>query len=159
MTHDSDLDRACRRLDELAALPATAPSRQEVLEALGSKWEGVQVHAGRALAAWGGRESIDRLREWLDRSLDKAAGRSVRGEAVRCLRRACDSSDAPWLLDYFFSAASPAERHEFFPFFDLTPLNVLRERIAVESQSSQQSRRDAARVATRRLREREAGRD
>ena len=84
-----NLHERCAHLDSLARSRPNRNARAEVEAALYSKWEGLQVHAGRALAAWGDRESVDALRDWLRISLEKPAGWSVTGEAVACLQGCC----------------------------------------------------------------------
>jgi hypothetical protein len=54
------------------------PERRELLnQALSSKWEGTQAHAIKALPAWGDRDSIGAIRDFLISAFDrKYEGRS-----------------------------------------------------------------------------------
>jgi hypothetical protein len=144
----------CDRLASHLHSRPNAPARQEVEDGLRSKWEGVQVWAGRVLASWGDRRSIDLLREWLDGLLTKEAAWSVRGEAVRALCQCYRPADVPWMLDLYFGAEDPLLRHEFSPFIFALPEDKVRQRIVREAQSASESRREAAKVATRFLQHR-----
>ena len=130
-----EINRECARLESLLHSRPNETARKEVEDALRSKWEGVQVWAGRVLAAWGGRRSIDALRGWLEVSLSKEAGWAIRGEAVRSLCQCYEPRDVPWLLDLYFSAADRLLRHEFSPVILALPEDVVRERIALEARS------------------------
>jgi len=107
------------------------------------------VWAGRVLASWGDRRSIDLLHEWLEGLLEKEAAWSVRGEAVRALCQCYKPADVPWMLDLYFGANDPLLRHEFGPFIFVIPENDVRKRIRREAQSASAVRRDAARIASR----------
>jgi len=146
----------CDRLATHFHSRPNATSRREVEEGLRSKWEGVQVWAGRVLASWGDRRSIDLLHEWLEGLLEKEAAWSVRGEAVRALCQCYKSADVPWMLDLYFGANDPLLRHEFGPFIFVIPENDVRKRIRREAQSASAVRRDAARIASRILQYRAA---
>jgi hypothetical protein len=122
-----------------------------VEDALGSKWEGVQVWAGRVLASWGDRQSIDLLRDWLHRALGKEAGWTLRGEAVRSLCQCYQREDIPWLLDLYFEAEDPLQRHEFSPFIIALPEADVRHRIQTEMKGESKPRKAAAQAATRML--------
>jgi len=146
-----EINRECARLESLLHSRPNETARKEVEVALRSKWEGVQVWAGRVLAAWGGRRSVDALRGWLEVSLSKEAGWAIRGEAIRSLCQCYEPRDVPWLLDMYFSAADRLLRHEFSPVILALPEDVVRERIALEAGSQIETRREAATVATRML--------
>ncbi len=146
-----DLHERCAHLDSLARSRPNRNARAEVEAALHSKWEGLQVHAGRALAAWGDRESVDALRNWLCTSLGKPAGWSVTGEAVACLQRCCIADDASWILYIYFHASDRLARHSVLPLLDVVPVPVLEARIRIESEASDAARSEAASIAARRL--------
>lgn len=148
---NSKINEACGRLESLLYTRPTEVTRQEVERALNSKWEGVQVWAGRVLASWGGRRSVDALRTWLEASMCKEAGWAVRGEAIRSLCQCYQSRDVEWLLDMYFDATDRLLRHEFLPLIEALPEDAVRHRIAQERQSEVQSRVAAADIALRRL--------
>jgi hypothetical protein len=133
-----------------------ATARREVEDGLRSKWEGVQVWAGRVLANWGDRGSIDLLRDWLEGLLKKEAAWTVRGEAVRALCQCYKPADVPWMLDLYFGADDPLLRHEFGPFILVLPEDDVRKRIQREAQSASAVRRDAAKIASRILQYRQS---
>jgi len=147
----SKINEACGRLESLLYTRPTEAARQEVERALNSKWEGVQVWAGRVLASWGGRRSVDALRGWLEGSMRKEAGWAVRGEAIRSLGQCHQPRDVEWLLDMYFDATDRLLRHEFLPLIEALPEDAVRQRIAQERRSGVQSRLEAADVALRRL--------
>ena len=148
---NTEINNQCARLESLLHIRPTEALRDEVESALRSKWEGVQVWAGRVLAAWGGRRSIDALRRWLEASLPKDAGWAVRGEAIRSLCVCYQPRDIQWLMDLYFGAEDRLLRHEFSPLIIQLPEPAVRERIALERRSEIASRREAATAALRTL--------
>ena len=141
----------CLRLEALTHGQSTSKRRKEVHEALQSKWEGVQVWAGRVLASWGDRDSIDRLRDWLESSLAKETGWAIRGEAVKALCECYKPEDIPWLLDLYFKTEDRLRRYELLPLVTALPQDMVRRRIKTELKSELEARRDAATIAARRL--------
>lgn len=148
---NSKINDACGRLESLLYTRPTESARQEVERALNSKWEGVQVWAGRVLASWGGRRSVGALRRWLEASMLKEAGWAVRGEAIRSLCHCYQPRDIEWILDIYFDATDRLLRHEFLPLIEALPEDAVRQRIAQERRSGVKSRLDSADVALRRL--------
>ena len=55
----------CNRLRALANNRPNAIGRQQVADALVSKFEGVQASAAKTLGAWGDATSVDRLKTLL----------------------------------------------------------------------------------------------
>ena len=142
----------CSRLERLAVKRPTQQARRDVEAALTHKWEGVQVHAGRVLASWGGRRSIDALRQWLVSSMGKEGDSALRAEAVKALCRCFEPRDATWMLDLYFEARGIFIRHQLLPFVTAVPRDQAERRIAIERDSTSETRRAAATVAGRRLR-------
>ena len=150
-----DINTECEKLEALARSRPNVVARATVLAGLRSKWEGVQVHAGRALAAWADPESVSALRDWLIASLGKEAGWSVTSQAVKCVAQAHSPDDLPWMLDLYFSQPDRLKRHDLLPLTDCAPPVVLREFVSREAASGERHRVEAARVALRRLEARE----
>lgn len=146
-----NLHERCAHLDSLARSRPNRNARAEVEAALHSKWEGLQVHAGRALAAWGDRESVDALRDWLRTSLGKPSGWSVTGEAVACLQRCCTADDANWILDAYFQTSDRLARNSLLALLDVVPVPLLEARIRTESEAGHAAHSEAASIAARRL--------
>jgi hypothetical protein len=148
---DNVIKEQCRQLAAMLYSRPTDARRLAVDRALGSKWEGVQVWAGRVLATWGDRRSIDTLRRWLAHSLEKEAGWALRGQAIRSLCECYEPKDIPWMLELYFSADTHEHLHqwELLRFVQELPIESIRERIAVERGSDIASRRAAAEVAAR----------
>ena len=98
------------------------PKRRELLnQALSSKWEGTQAHVIKALAAWGDRDSIGAIRDFLISAFDRKYGWTVRGVAIRALAPIIGPEDAGWIRELCRSRSSGLERHE---------LRLLIERVA-----------------------------
>ena len=150
-----DINTECEKLEALARSRPNVVARATVLAGLRSKWEGVQVHAGRALAAWSDPDSVSALRDWLIASLGKEAGWSVTSQAVKCVAQAHSPDDLPWMLDLYFSQPDGLKRHDLLPLTDCAPPVVLREFMSREAASGERHRVEAARVALRRLEARE----
>jgi hypothetical protein len=146
-----DLHELCAHLDALERCRPNRLAREHVNAALHSKWEGVQVHAGRALAAWGDRDSVASLRAWLRTCLEKANGWCVTGEAVACLVRCCTPEDADWILNEYFDCPDQLTRHWLLPLLDTIDARTLSGRIQRESTDQNSPRFEAARIAARRL--------
>lgn len=89
------------------------PERRDLLkQALSSKWEGTQVHAIKALAAWGDRDSIGAIRDFLVAAFDRNHAWAVRGVAIRALAPIIGPEDAEWIAELRRSRSSGSERHE-----------------------------------------------
>jgi len=141
----------CLQLETLTHGKPTSVKRKEVDDALQSRWEGVQVCAGRVLASWGDRDSIDKLRGLLESSLSKESGWAIRGEAVRALSECYKAEDIPWILDLYFETKDRLRRHELLPLITSLPKDVVTRRIKKELKNELETRRDAAAMAARRL--------
>ena len=148
---ETDLKAICARLESLSHSQPSEVHRREAEDALHSKWEGVQVWAGRCLAAWGGKRSVAALRAWLESTLTKEAGWAVRGEAIRALCQSYQAEDVDWLLDLYFETSDRLLRHEFLPVITALPDAKVRKRIAQEAKHADAARREAATIANRRL--------
>jgi hypothetical protein len=146
-----EINDRCARLKSLLHSKPNDLLREEVEHAVHSKWEGIQVCAGRVLANWGDRRSIESLREWLRSTLHKKSGWAVRGQAIRLLCQCYQSDDIHWLLDLYFEEENRLLRHEFLPLVIALPESAVRKRIILESRSEIDRRREAAEIAATRL--------
>src|SRR5688572_16655764 len=110
-TTPTHLSEMVQHIRALGAGPPTPEVRVAVESYLFSKWQGIQVVAGRVLATWGGRESVDALRAWLLRLYEPAPQKkerhwlSTRREVGRCLAKCVTAEDCGWLLALYFSNA------------------------------------------------------
>jgi hypothetical protein len=147
----SQINDQCDRLKSLIHANPNDLIRAEVENALHSKWEGIQVCAGRVLATWGDRESIETLRNWLQSLLDKKSGWAIRKQAIQLLCQCYQSEDIHWLLDLYFGQEDRLRCHEFLPLVIALPESIVRKRILIESRSAIEKRREAAAIAMRRL--------
>ena len=147
-----EISGICEQLSSLARSRPNRLARDTVMAGLDSKWEGVQVHAGRALSAWGDAESVAALRAWLERCLQKEAGWSVLGEAVAALTPHVSEAGAAWALDLYFATTDRTARHDLLPLLDPIGPAIRAERARAEASSGIAPRRDAAQVLMRRLR-------
>jgi hypothetical protein len=137
--------RLSEMVQHLQALGQGTPSpavRAEVEAHLFGKWQGIQVVAGRVLAAWGGRESVDAIWAWylrLHEPNPRKADRQrkyrywlvARREAGRCLAQCVTAEDAGWLLDFYFENAHRGWQHsyELGAAIAALPLNLMFPRI------------------------------
>ncbi len=95
------------------------PERRKLLnEALSSKWEGTQAHAIKALAAWGDRDSIEAIRDFLAAAFEREFSWAVRGVAIRALAPIISQDDASWIGELCRSRSSGLERHELRPLIE-----------------------------------------
>jgi hypothetical protein len=107
-----DLRAESLRLRDLATVPPTPKARDEVTQALSSKWEGVQAVAAEVLGAWGDPLSKNTLREWFMETIHRPLGWAIRSVAVRELARLATGDDARWVLDLYFETDDGLLQHE-----------------------------------------------
>jgi len=89
------------------------PERRRLLkQALSSKWEGTQAHAIKALAAWGDRDSIGTIRDFLTAAFERKSGWGVRTVAIRELVPIIGPEDVNWIVELYRSRSNGLERHE-----------------------------------------------
>lgn len=72
------------------------------MAAVASKWEGVQAVALDTLGRWGGSESLNALRRFLEEAFGREAGWAIRGVAIRNLIPIVAAADTDWVLDLYF---------------------------------------------------------
>jgi hypothetical protein len=77
------LHSEAEELKSLTGLKPTPSRRAFAQQALGSKWEGSQALALKALARWGDRESIGAIRHFLEAAFERRNGWAIRGVAIR----------------------------------------------------------------------------
>ena len=110
-----DLSELAAHLWSLAEPPPTPETRAEVVAALKHKREGIQSIAAQVLGAWGTRDSVPPLRDWLLECQERDSGWAVRGVAVRQLAQLVEAVDADWILDLYFSVPGWIAKHELLP--------------------------------------------
>ena len=94
-----------RRIDKVGRRPPSAALRAELYEALDSKWEGVAVHAARALCRWGDRASVARVRHALA-TLAERPGRDGPVSAIaEALIPCLSEDDLDWIIEVLFIRA------------------------------------------------------
>lgn len=99
------------RLERFARTRENPETRREVERALRSKWEGARANAAKVLGIWGGRRSVDALREALESSLEKPVGWAFRSVLVKALCACADpADDAPWMLECYFAASFDSQK-------------------------------------------------
>lgn len=140
----NEIEKLTARLEAIGRGPRTTESRRELEAALHSKWESVQVVAGRMLAEWGGDASVSAIRDWFVRSADKEAGWGITGEAAKALARCFDPNDAPWLLDLYFDRAGSYAPHLLLPLVASLPSAQVAARVEAEARSGDRHTRFAA---------------
>lgn len=113
-----DLNAVCSRLDELGRRRPDEKSRAEVEDALSSKWEGVQVSAARALAAWGDERSLSLVRGLLERLSQKKAAWAAAGALANALAPKLKPTDLDWVFKLFLRMARRDNRYALIPLFE-----------------------------------------
>lgn len=132
-------------LRRLAKQGRTPEAQAEIEAALHSKWEGVQVVAGRILAEWRGRKSVEAIRAWLLRSFGKEHGSTVQAEATKALAECFEAQDIAWILDLYFSVPDVYHKHTLaLHLIRKLPAEEARDRIVAEINSSDLENRRAA---------------
>jgi HEAT repeat protein len=107
-----DLRAESLRLRDLASLPPTTETRNDVMLALASKFEGIQAVAAEVLGTWGDGVSKDALRQWFMETLERPLGWAIRSVGIRELARLATAEDAGWVLDLYFGATDGLLQHE-----------------------------------------------
>ena len=124
-----DLSALAARLWSLAEQAPTPALRDEVIAGLRHKREGIQSIAAQVLGTWGGRESVETLRQWLLDCQEREFGWAVRGVAIRQLATLVEAQDADWILDLYFTVPGWIAKHELFPLVRVLSPEVARERL------------------------------
>jgi hypothetical protein len=137
------LKEATERLRALGTQRPTPERWAEVATALESKFEGVQVVAGRVIANWGGRPAVEALRPWLVRLCERRDSLAARGAAAEALSWCVEAEDTEWILDLYFSLA-PLTNHDILPLVGVLSPDRVRPRIKIEARSSEAVNRWAA---------------
>jgi hypothetical protein len=144
-----DVAKATERVRYLGTRKATPERRAEVEEALSSKWEGVQSVAAQTLGGWGGRESVDVLRRWLDSLNDRPAAWSLVGVAADALASCVGDDDVDWVVEDYVRLPQTLERHDRLAILVALPREKTTTRLRAELRSADPGRRDAAEGALR----------
>jgi Probable zinc-ribbon domain len=93
-----------RRLRLLGGQAENAHARQEVEEALNSKWWGVREVAVSVLGLWGGAENKQTLRNWIEAGQESKRydwEYRLGNAASRAIAFAVTSADAAWLIPLY----------------------------------------------------------
>jgi Probable zinc-ribbon domain len=94
-----------RRLRLLGGQAENANARQEVEEALNSKWWGVREVAVSVLGHWGGSENKQRLRNWIEAGQESKRYYDweyrLGNAASKAIAFAVTNADADWLLPLY----------------------------------------------------------
>jgi hypothetical protein len=114
-----DLNAVCSRLDELGRRRPDEKSRAEVECALSSKWQGVQVTAARALAAWGDERSLSLVRGLLEKLSQKKAAWAAAGALANALAPKLKPTDLDWVFKLFLRMARRDNRYALIPLFEV----------------------------------------
>jgi hypothetical protein len=125
----ADLREITYRLRRIGQKRPSPEARAEVAAALSNKWEGVQAVAAQVLGGWGDRESVELLRRFLVRCIDRKFGWSIRGVAVRALRPVVTEEDVDWILDLYFSPNGYFPKHELLWLVTALPPKATRPRL------------------------------
>ena len=139
-----DLQAYAAHLRALGEQPPTAERRAEVIAALAHKREGIQSVAAQVLGTWGGRESVETLRNWFPELRSRANGWAVRGVVIRQLAQLVEAQDVGWVLDLYFRLEGALEKHEFLPLVLVLDPAAARARLVAGLRDSEATNRQAA---------------
>jgi HEAT repeat protein len=139
-----DIDDLAERLRAMRVRSENATRRDEVLEAVHSKHEGIQSLALQVLGIWGGKSSVKVLREFLIGAVERKHGWSIRGVAVNALAPWIVASDAKWLLDLYFALPGVVAKHEVLPLVRRLPIEAARAVLVARLRDSDAVNRQAA---------------
>lgn len=117
-----DLKAECERLVRLGSKGPSETARTALLDALHSKWEGVQVTAARALADWGDQASLTAIRDVLVHLASKPDHWSPAGAIAHAMAPHMQESDIPWILNLYFLQSKPRNRFSITIIFSHLPV-------------------------------------
>jgi HEAT repeat protein len=100
-----------------------------VVSAPSNKFEGVQEVAAHVLGLWGGRESVEALRQWLTKCLAREAGWAARSVAIKNLAGLVEAEDIDWVLDTYFGVKGQLLKHALLPLVVGLPVELARDRL------------------------------
>jgi HEAT repeat protein len=151
----SDLKLVSARLKSLAT--SSNPSAQDIREVealIEHPKEGVQVLAGRTLAAWRSRSSKPVLRAWFEDTLQRRHGHAVQAQAAKALALFLDAADSQWALDLYFAntrknsvLGTTLAIRTLLPLIEALPSKLVAQRATAEATSSRANIRRAAAFA------------
>jgi len=131
-----DLRTESIHLRELSTLPPTPEARTEVMQALHSKFEGIQAVAAEVLGAWGDAASKSALRDWFLDTSARPYGWAIRSVGVRELARLATAEDTDWVLDLYFGASDGLMQHELLRLAAALPAVPAKERVVAKARDS-----------------------
>lgn len=124
----TDIAALCRRLETLGAAPPTQEAREELLEGMASKWDGVVVTSARALSKWGDAQSISAVRDVLAKKAKLPHGWATAGALTAALAPHMRSADVTWVASLVLKDSNPHYRSSLFQLLMFTPkAQTLRE--------------------------------
>src|SRR5262249_21005605 len=106
-----DLKIECSRLRDLGRSKPTGQNLRVLHDAMDSKFESIQVTAGKVLGRWGGREAAAALKDWLLRSCQKPRSHSIQIQAAKALAPWLETRDAEWAVELYFSRPKSSDAH------------------------------------------------
>ena len=142
----TDLKQICDRIRYLGSQEETPDARAEVEAAFALKWEGAQAVAARVLGHWGGRRSVELIKEWLLNYYHRQRrGGSIEKVAVDALLECFDIQDNSWILDIYFDEP---RKNYFHSMISALHLDAATEaRIVAETEHPEPNHRYAALIA------------
>jgi len=114
-------------------MPPTPHSREDVLQALHSKFEGIQAVAAEVLGAWGDPESKAALKKWFLETMNRPLGWAIRSVGVRELARLVAPEDTDWILSLYFGARDGLVQHELVPLAAALPVVPAKEAVLAKA--------------------------
>ena len=133
-----DLKSHCEHLAALGTKPPSASARRELEEGLRSKWEGAQITAARALAAWGDADSLAAVRMVLAEISAKPARWSAVDAITKALVPHVTPDDSTWILDLYFDHCRKENRFTMMPLLEALPVQETFNAIKARGRKPQQ---------------------
>jgi hypothetical protein len=139
-----NLREESRRLRDLATAPPTPEVRGDVMQALHSKWEGIQAVAAEVLGAWGDPQSKAALREWFLETMERPFGWAVRSVGAEALAGLMTGDDTEWVLDLYFGTNDAVLHQPLLQLAASLPAIPARDAVLAKARTGNASERRAA---------------
>ena len=131
-----DLRAESLRLREFGTSPPADTAWDEVIDALQSKFEGIQAVAAEVLGAWGDARSKAALRDWFLKTIPRPNGWAIRSVGVRELARLATADDTGWILDTYFGTEDGLLQHELLRLAAALPASAARETVETKARDA-----------------------
>jgi hypothetical protein len=127
----ADLKSLCTHLEALGQRKPNPEAREQLRQALESKWDGVRTIAAKSLCTWADEQSIVSVREALEELAAKPARYAAVAAMAREMRSTLKPADLQWAANLFLKEAHADNRFALQSLFEaFDPTSVEKELIA-----------------------------